>query len=96
MTDGPLGTNNNKLDAEVVIYPNPSSGDANVSIRNNKSADYTITVMDVLGRTVKTVQANNIISSDLNIDLNTVSNGVYTVKVESGSGVNTQKLIINR
>lgn len=96
LTDGPLGTDSKKLDAEVVVYPNPSSGSANVSIRHSKSADYTITVTDVLGRTVKTMQANNIVSSDLNLDLTTVSNGVYTVKVESGSGVNTQKLIINR
>ncbi len=91
-----VGVNNQKLDANVNVYPNPANNDVTVAIRHTETADYTVTITDVLGRTVKTIDANNVTATDLNIDLSSEANGVYLVKVQSGNAVKSSKLVINR
>jgi hypothetical protein len=91
-----VGLNNAKLDANVNVFPNPANNDVTVSIRHTEEADYTVTITDLLGRTIKTVNANNVSATDLNIDLSSEANGVYLVKVQSGNAVKSSKLVINR
>jgi Secretion system C-terminal sorting domain len=91
-----VGLNNAKLDAKVDVFPNPANNNVTVSIRHTEEADYTVTITDLLGRTIKTVNADNVSATDLNIDLSTEANGVYLVKVQSGNAVKSSKLVINR
>ncbi len=96
LTSVKVGVNNQKLEANVNVYPNPANNDVTVAIRHTETANYTVTITDILGRTVKTINANNVTATDLNIDLSTEANGVYLVKVQSGNAVKSSKLIINR
>lgn len=91
-----VGVNNPKLEATVNVYPNPANTNVVVSIRNTKEANYEVVITDLLGRTIKTVNTNNVSSTDLNIDLSDVANGAYLVKVQSGNAVKSSKLIINK
>ncbi len=96
LTSLKVGVNNAKLDASVSVYPNPANTNVVVSIRNTRDAEYMVTITDLLGRTIKTMNTNKVASTDLNIDLSDVANGAYLVKVQSGNAVKSAKLIINK
>src|SRR5690606_28396636 len=63
-----------KLNTELVnVYPNPANDILNVDIKNNSNAN--ISIMDMLGREVLYVNANQI------IDISGLTNGVYIIKI---------------
>lgn len=70
------------------IYPNPTNGDR-VYITTKSNEDKQITIFDVLGKKVlQTVLS----SKELNIS--SLSPGVYIIKIEEGDASTTRKLII--
>lgn len=90
-----VGINKNKaLAADVNVYPNPSNGQFNVAISSNEVDNYTITVLDMMGRVVNTY--DNLPNGEFNIDLSNEANGFYFIKVQSGDSVATQKVIVNK
>ncbi len=81
--------NNNLIDFS--IYPNPVTEkmftiNANESIKN-------VQIFDVLGKSVKVFEAPER-TTQLNIDVNNLSKGIYFVKTETAAGIGTQKIII--
>jgi hypothetical protein len=81
--------------AASLIFPNPASDKATLSIRVKESADVTITVMNNLGQVVQS-QKQNLQTGDNNIDIDvaTLSQGIYFVEAKTTGGSVTQKLII--
>ncbi len=81
--------NNNLIDFN--LYPNPVtekvfSIQANESIKN-------VQIFDVLGKSVKAVEVSER-TTQLNIDVNNLSQGIYFVKTATDAGIGTQKIII--
>ncbi|POS01215.1 T9SS type A sorting domain-containing protein [Flavobacterium croceum] len=70
------------------IYPNPTTGDR-VYITSKSSDDKEITIYDVLG---KKVLQTTLTSRELNIS--SLSPGVYIVQVKEGDATATRKLIV--
>ena len=68
-------------------YPNPTS---DIVTFNLKNISTTIEVMDVLGKTLLTKTANN---SNASIDLSSLSNGMYLVKVKAAGQEKIVKII---
>ncbi|WP_309609302.1 T9SS type A sorting domain-containing protein [Flavobacterium sp.] len=62
----------------TTIYPNPTSGI--VTINNDSNIIDSVTVNDILGKTVQTKTVNN---KQVELDLSNMSNGIYLVKVKS-------------
>lgn len=90
-----VGLNNTKaLAADVNVYPNPSKGQFNVAISSNVVDNYSITVLDMLGRVVNSY--TNLPNGEFNIDLSNEANGFYFIKVQSGDSVATQKVVVNK
>lgn len=77
----------------IAIYPNPSKGIFNVSIRT--ITPKTIVVYDIIGKIVcfKDEFQNN--QSNVLLDLSSVSNGVYFVKIISENKSVTRRIIKN-
>ncbi len=73
--------------SNIRMYPNPTKGIIHLEGLNAKSI---ITVTDIFGKTVLTVENTN------NVDLSTYANGVYFVKVNSGNSIHTEKVVLNR
>jgi hypothetical protein len=74
--------------SEFQIYPNPSSGEFTVELKNGLNK--TIEVTDLTGRVVLT----NATSKDkVNINISHLSNGVYYVKVQSNNAVEVIKAV---
>ena len=97
---GVLGINDGGLtDANVAIFPNPTSETATISYLLNKSGDVKIELVDVLGK--KIMESNNanqtqgehtfqISKQDLNL-----RNGIYFVKISIDNTSITKKLVIS-
>jgi len=73
------------------IYPNPSSN-KNITINHNPEAKGTINIFTLTGAKVFTGELNN--SGSQNFNLDTLSPGMYIVKIESGNYSESKKLII--
>ncbi len=76
---------------QVLISPNPS---ANGII--HLSANFTIKYISIYQSNGKLVYEKKINSSNENIDLTKVANGVYTLKINAINGINISKLVIQK
>ncbi|MBN8643028.1 MAG: T9SS type A sorting domain-containing protein [Flavobacteriales bacterium] len=73
---------------DLSVYPNPVSN-GKIYITSKSSADKLVTIFDVLGKKVLQTQLT---SKELNVS--TLSPGVYIIKVEEGDASATRKLIV--
>lgn len=78
----------NKKDPGIRISPNPSSGKFTVTVGQFQEAAYS--VCDVLGNCVK----KGVLNSQTVIDLTGYPTGVYFVCVETGQGIDSQKIVL--
>jgi spore coat protein CotH len=70
--------NNAWLDQTTNVYPNPSISKINISNTNEKIK--AVTIFDIQGR--KIINRNEINTNELEIDMTTIANGLYTAKIE--------------
>ena len=70
-----------------LVYPNPSTGIINIT----NSSDYnTVTVLDIQGKVVKNVKSAS------QIDLNSLSNGTYFIKLNGDMNSDLHKILIEK
>ncbi|CAM3751000.1 T9SS type A sorting domain-containing protein [Flavobacterium gelidilacus] len=74
------------------IYPNPANNVLNLSVKNGLSVNE-ITMVDINGRTVKTI--NNAFDSEMEINVSDLTSGVYMLNVKTDEGVATSKFVKN-
>ncbi len=72
----------------VKVYPNPTKGELNIEFLNDASK--TVDVLDLTGRLV---QSNNTNSKKMNVNLSSLSNGIYYVKIQSNKTVEVVKVV---
>jgi hypothetical protein len=70
------------------VYPNPAGNTLNIALSNG--IHKSVQVMDLSGRVVVSDSSNE---DKLTINLSTLANGIYYVKVQSGEGVNVVKIV---
>lgn len=80
--------------AEFALWPNPTTGDAQVRMVGNHSGEATITVTDLEGRLVLSDTWNSLESYA--IDCDTWKSGLYLVQITQGGASLTRKLSIVR
>lgn len=91
---GDLSVEDIKVNNMVAVYPNPAVSNANVSINASAAAEGTLQVIDITGKTVMMSNLNlNAGYNNINIDVQNLSTGIYSVNVSIGKEVYTQKLI---
>lgn len=80
---------------EVVVFPNPAAGEIYVNAGTSHSDVRSIEIFDAAGKKVATqnISAGATGTIKINADL---SNGLYTLRIISSSGVVTKKIIVNR
>lgn len=83
------------IDGEMVLYPNPSSGDVTISYVNTAEATQgDVQVMDISGRMLHSTQMSlteGANSLPMSLDL---ANGMYQVRLTVGDKVMVKKLVI--
>ncbi len=83
--------------SEVSIYPNPTDGIVNISFQGISNDDYTLSVMNLLGKVVYTVvldanKSTNNVESQL--DFRDLQKGAYFLTLSNGVEVKTERLTI--
>ncbi|MDF3027968.1 MAG: hypothetical protein K0S23_2275 [Fluviicola sp.] len=85
----------NEASAEIAmsVYPNPASEIVNVSFEGT-GADYSISILDVSGRTVATQVVTASGATTVEMPINNLQAGNYFVSVANGTSTYTQKLMV--
>lgn len=73
---------------QLSVFPNPTSDIVNITNAVGLNA---VQVMDINGRTVKSVNFNNV--SEASINISNLTSGVYMMSIASENGTSTQKII---
>ncbi len=76
----------------VSVYPNPATSEITVNMEGINAAQSVITIENAIGQTVMVVENKNAFSK-LNVNVATLENGIYFVKVKSSNGVATKRFV---
>ncbi len=89
VTVNSVGINENKADAAVSVYPNPTKGKVNVTIPTEQA---NVTVYNALG---KVIANYNNVQNGATIDLSNNQNGVYLIHVSTEKGISIFRVVRN-
>jgi uncharacterized protein (TIGR02145 family) len=91
---GNVGINviNSELDNQIYVYPNPTTGSCLLEFYSTANDEATIGVFDINGRII--VQVHEfLVKGNHSYQLIGLSNGIYTIKIESEKYQYTSKLV---
>jgi len=91
-----IGLNENGLPFETVnVYPNPSTGEFNISWAGKYKGIIEIRISDIQGKVVFSKELNKQYNGFIEkLNLSTVSKGIYTLEANTSEGRIVQKLIV--
>lgn len=90
-----VGIEENEILNTISVYPNPTTGLFNISTSNANFTQLTISVIDIQGKEVfNTSDKNYSANYNKQINLEGLAKGIYYIRLNTGAGVKTQKLII--
>ena len=78
------------LENSVSIYPNPTNGKCTIQSKEKISS---IEIMNVMG---EEIYKSSVRGEKSEVDLSKQPNGIYFLKIKTGQGVATKKIIINK
>lgn len=82
---------NINLSGDVLVYPNPFTDKVHIDLGNAATSKVQVEVSDLLGKNVYNATLVN--NSNIEIDLSSLTPGVYMMKVTAGNSVSTHKII---
>ena len=91
--------NNNSTGANLMISPNPASGEISLSFKLENECDVVVNIFNVLGNKVKSVSLGKLKSGihEENLGLSDMHGGVYFCSLSTDNGnKNIAKLIVRR
>jgi acid phosphatase type 7 len=73
----------------LVVYPNPSNGELNLNFDLPEGQTVNVQLLDLAGRTVRTLITNKVVSSGINAvhlpdALSNLSSGIYSLRMQAG------------
>lgn len=78
----------------LVVYPNPAKELVNIQLKNSSQTLKTITIYDILGKTVKNVSTNP--TQQASLSVGNLARGVYTIEITTDSNLKQiRKFIVN-
>ena len=82
--------------ASFSLTPNPASSVSALNVHFNKAVDAQVAVVNSIGQVMETVKFEGTSNIQHNFNLGNYADGIYLVKVNVGSQVHTERLIIAR
>ncbi len=80
---------------QIKVYPNPTSGTFNISISNANFKELSISVVNMLGKEVfAATDKNNATDYQIEINLESLPDGMYYLKLSTATDTKVTKLII--
>ncbi len=90
------GINDIELDQEISLFPNPSNGKAALLVKTANAPQLTVTVYNILGETIINPTTYKAGTTNIQLDLTSVSNGLYLVKIQSDKGATVKQLTVSK
>lgn len=92
------GIDDESANSHVAVYPNPSAGEATISVSLNSAEVVKLEVYNILGEKVYTVEESKLSAGTHTIlfDGSNLNNGVYQVKMYAGNEVHTEKILLSK
>jgi len=87
-----VGINEDSLDVQIQIYPNPASNHITIETTANQHLPYQLEIFDITGRIV---HSEVLSESKTLININMLHSGMYFAKIQQGSHVQLKKFIKN-
>jgi hypothetical protein len=82
---------------QMALFPNPASGSSTISFQQERPGPVSVSVLDATGRLVRSVVREKAYPAgpqQLPLPLAGLGAGIYLVRLESGSGTRTEKLVV--
>jgi len=86
----------NELNAQLIAYPNPSSGNFSLLIVSKKPGNFIVTINNALGETVFETQTGLTAEKLVDIQASGLANGLYILKVEAQGTIISKQIMINK
>lgn len=90
----PNGVEESVSNISMSVFPNPTNGELNVNIETLDIQDYTLSVVNTLGQTVKEIKQIQSHGGVVKIDLSGFNAGVYFVVLKSKAGNINKRIIL--
>jgi hypothetical protein len=90
-----VGVDDNSLQSSLSVFPNPTSGRFTVSISNAEATDMTLELVNISGQVVYRTEVKAAYSYTDEIDAGHFAKGVYYLKVNDGTTVKVEKIVVN-
>lgn len=89
------GLSTPKSTLSIEVYPNPSRGIVSINYKATNGKAVNVRVSDILGNELKfiTLKANATVGQ---IDLSEFHNGIYLIKVQSGTSQTVKRIVLNK
>ena len=87
----------NNLPTEFTVsqnYPNPFNPATTVAFSLPSQSDWTVTIFNVAGQTVETINGNGVGLQTITWDAGSNASGIYFYKVEAGDNAITKKMVL--
>jgi len=88
------GLEENVESVTMDVFPNPTSGELTVNVSTLNSQDFTISVVNTLGQSVREVKQIQSNGGNYKIDLSELHSGVYFVMLKSKSYSKTKRIVL--
>ncbi|MFY8020944.1 MAG: T9SS type A sorting domain-containing protein [Bacteroidia bacterium] len=85
-----------QLENDFVVYPNPSSGEVNISFQRPITNDLHINLQDISGRTIQSFSDNeySINENEIALRINGFEPGIYLLEMKSNNKVVSKRIIL--
>ncbi len=88
------GVNESADQINVSVYPNPTNGEVLVNVDLANAQDFTISVVNTLGQTIKELKQSQSNGGAIKMDLSGQTAGVYFLTLKSKSGSVSKRIIL--
>jgi len=89
-----IGIEENSSNVYMEVYPNPTNGEFYVDITTLDVLDFTISVVNTLGQSIKEVKQVQSNGGKIKIDLSDKNTGVYFVIIKSKLGSKVKRIVL--
>ena len=84
---GSLATKTDKKPKDLLLFPNPTTDKLNLKILDNQIGNQ-ITIYSILGQELNSYILN---TAETSLDISHYQNGIYLLKINTNSGIQTYK-----
>jgi hypothetical protein len=89
----------NDIDESITfgVFPNPTADLLNIDLEFEDAVEYAaISILDNTGKFVRGMSFDNVTKRSTSINVSTLSNGVYHIKIQTPSGYSTKQFIVQK